>query len=233
MAGVPSSDPWQLARLAMVAAQLRQRGIRDERVLSVMERVPRHLFVPAEKLEQAYEDQPIVIEAEQTISQPYIVAAMLEAVHLRPQDIVLEVGTGSGYQTALLAELATRVYSIERYAFLANLAEQRLRNLGYNDIEVVVGDGTLGLPQHAPYDVIVVAAAAPRVPPALVQQLREVDSPGDGGRRAAAPAGRRDPDGLRAGRRRRVAGRLGGGPPERAARRDRDPADELRLARRR
>jgi len=182
MAGVPSSDPWQLARLAMVAAQLRQRGIRDERVLSVMERVPRHLFVPAEKLEQAYEDQPIVIEAEQTISQPYIVAAMLEAVHLRPQDIVLEVGTGSGYQTALLAELAARVYSIERYAFLANLAEQRLRNLGYNDIEVVVGDGTLGLPQHAPYDVIVVAAAAPRVPPALVQQLREVDSPGDGGR---------------------------------------------------
>ena len=87
MAGVPSSDPWQLARLAMVVAQLRQRGIRDERVLSVMERVPRHLFVPAEKLEQAYEDQPIVIEAEQTISQPYIVAAMLEAVHLRPQDI--------------------------------------------------------------------------------------------------------------------------------------------------
>jgi protein-L-isoaspartate(D-aspartate) O-methyltransferase len=182
MAGVPSSDLWQLARLAMVATQLRQRGIRDERVLSAMERVPRHLFVPAEKLEHAYEDQPIVIEAEQTISQPYIVAAMLEAVHLRPQDIVLEVGTGSGYQTALLAELAAHVYSIERYAFLANLAEQRLKNLRYNNTEVVVGDGTLGLPQHAPYDVIVVAAAAPRVPPALVQQLREADSPGDGGR---------------------------------------------------
>lgn len=182
MAGISGADLWQLSRLAMVATQLRNRGIRDERVLAAMERVPRHVFVPADKLQHAYEDQPIVIEAEQTISQPYIVAAMLEAVYLRPEDVVLEVGTGSGYQTALLAELAAHVYSIERHALLANLAEQRLRNLGYANAEVVVGDGTLGLPQHSPYDVIVVAAAAPRVPPALLQQLREGDGHPDGGR---------------------------------------------------
>jgi protein-L-isoaspartate(D-aspartate) O-methyltransferase len=182
MAGFPDADPWQLSRLAMVATQLRNRGIRDERVLAAMERVPRHAFVPANMLQHAYEDQPVVIEEEQTISQPYIVAAMLEAVHLRPEDVVLEVGTGSGYQTALLAELAARVYSVERYAVLADLAEQRLRKLGYSNIEVAVGDGTLGLSQHAPYDVIVVAAAAPRVPAALLQQLREGDGHADGGR---------------------------------------------------
>jgi protein-L-isoaspartate(D-aspartate) O-methyltransferase len=173
MAGPINADPWQLQRLTMVATQLRHRGIRDERVLAAMERVPRHLFVPADKLRQAYEDQPVPIEAEQTISQPYIVAAMLEAVHLSPEDLVLEIGTGSGYQTALLAELVARVYSVERYALLANLAEQRLRNLGYGNIEIAVGDGTLGLPQHAPYDVIVVAAAAPHVPQPLPQQLKE------------------------------------------------------------
>ncbi len=173
MAGETNADPWQLPRLTMVATQLRNRGIRDERVLHAMERVPRHLFVPADKLRQAYDDQPVPIEAEQTISQPYIVAAMLEAVHLNPEDIVLEIGTGSGYQTALLAELVARVYSVERYALLANSAEQRLRNLGYSNVEIAVADGTLGLPQHAPYDVIVVAAAAPHVPQPLLQQLKE------------------------------------------------------------
>ena len=173
MAGETNADPWQLPRLTMVATQLRNRGIRDERVLAAMERVPRHLFVPADKLRQAYDDQPVPIEAEQTISQPYIVAAMLEAVHLSPEDIVLEVGTGSGYQTALLAELVARVYSVERYALLANSAEQRLRDLGYSNVEIAVGDGTLGLPQHAPYDVIIVAAAAPHVPQPLLQQLKE------------------------------------------------------------
>jgi protein-L-isoaspartate(D-aspartate) O-methyltransferase len=182
MASVPGADPWQLSRQAMVATQLRNRGIRDERVLAAMARVPRHAFVPLDKLRLAYEDQPIVIEEEQTISQPYIVAAMLEAVHVRPEDAVLEVGTGSGYQTALLAELAGRVYSIERYAILADLARERLRKLGYTNVEVAVGDGTLGLPEHAPYDVIVVAAAAPRVPPALLEQLREGDGHADGGR---------------------------------------------------
>ncbi len=173
MAGETNADPWQLPRLTMVATQLRNRGIRDERVLHAMERVPRHLFVPADKLRQAYDDQPVPIEAEQTISQPYIVAAMLEAVHLNPEDIVLEIGTGSGYQTALLAELVARVYSVERYALLANSAEQRLRDLGYSNVEIAVADGTLGLPQHAPYDVIVVAAAAPHVPQPLLQQLKE------------------------------------------------------------
>jgi len=173
MAGETNADPWQLPRLTMVATQLRNRGIRDERVLHAMERVPRHLFVPADKLRQAYDDQPVPIEAEQTISQPYIVAAMLEAVHLNPEDIVLEIGTGSGYQTALLAELVARVYSVERYALLANSAEQRLRDLGYSNVEITVADGTLGLPQHAPYDVIVVAAAAPHVPQPLLQQLKE------------------------------------------------------------
>jgi protein-L-isoaspartate(D-aspartate) O-methyltransferase len=182
MASVPGADPWQLSRLAMVATQLRHRGIRDERVLAAMERVPRHAFVPADKLQHAYEDQPIVIEEDQTISQPYIVAAMLEAVHVRPEEVALEVGTGSGYQTALLAELAARVYSIERYAVLADLARERLCRLGYGNIEIAVGDGTLGLPQYAPYDVIVVAAAAPRVPPALLEQLREGDGHTDGGR---------------------------------------------------
>jgi protein-L-isoaspartate(D-aspartate) O-methyltransferase len=182
MASVPGADPWQLSRLAMVATQLRHRGIRDERVLAAMERVPRHVFVPKDKLQHAYEDQPVVIEEEQTISQPYIVAAMLEAVHVRPEDSVLEVGTGSGYQAALLAELAARVYSIERYPALADLARERVRKLGYRNIEIAVGDGTLGLPQHAPYDVIIVAAAAPRVPPAMVQQLQEGDGHADGGR---------------------------------------------------
>src|SRR5579859_293732 len=176
MAGPPSGDPWQLPRLAMVATQLRHRGIRDERVLAAMERVPRHFFVPADKQLHAYEDQPIAIEAEQTISQPYIVAAMLEAVRVGPEEIVLEIGTGSGYQTALLAELAARVYSMERYALLAKLAEERLMNLGYTNVVTAVGDGTLGLPQYGPYHVIVVSAAAPYVPQPLVQQL------GEGGR---------------------------------------------------
>jgi len=167
------ADPWLLPRQAMVATQLRHRGIRDERVLAAMESVARHLFVPRDKLRQAYDDQPIVIEADQTISQPYIVAAMLEALQLRPEDSVLEVGTGSGYQTALLAELVARVYSVERYAVLAQSASERLRKLGYSNTEVSVGDGTLGLPQHAPYDAIIVSAAAPRVPQPLLDQLAE------------------------------------------------------------
>ena len=157
----------------MVATQLRHRGIRDERVLAAMEHVPRHLFVPVDKLRQAYDDQPIIIEAEQTISQPYIVAAMLEALRLRPEDLVLEIGTGSGYQTALLAELAARVWSVERYPVLAQSAAERLRKLGYSNAEVSVGDGTLGLLQHAPYDAIIVSAAAPRVPQPLQDQLAE------------------------------------------------------------
>ena len=157
----------------MVATQLRQRGIRDERLLAAMERVPRHEFVRTEKQEEAYEDQPVAIESGQTVSQPYIVAAMLEALDLRPTDNVLEIGTGSGYQTALLAELAHTVFTVERHAELSSAAKERLSHLGYANVNFFVADGSLGLPQHAPYDAIVVSAAAPRVPESLVAQLAE------------------------------------------------------------
>jgi protein-L-isoaspartate(D-aspartate) O-methyltransferase len=170
------SDPYREPRLAMVEEQLRGRGIRDERVLEAMARVPRHEFVPAEHRDEAYEDHPIGIGAGQTISQPFVVAAMLEALSLRPEDVVLEVGAGSGYETALLAELARTVHGVERIASLAENARATLERLGYRNVSIVQGDGSQGLPDAAPFDAIVVAAAAPRVPPPLVDQLR------DGGR---------------------------------------------------
>lgn len=170
------SDPFASDRQRMVEYQLRGRGIRDGRVLDAMARVPRHEFVPERFQAQAYEDHPIPIGYGQTISQPYIVALMLEALALEPTDKVLEIGTGSGYQTALLAELAASVYSIERHAGLAQNAERVLAKLGYTNIVVLVGDGSEGLPQHAPFDAIIVSAAAPDLPPTLVDQLR------DGGR---------------------------------------------------
>lgn len=157
----------------MVESQLRARGIRDERVLAAMLRVPRHEFVSEEHREQVYEDHPIPIGEGQTISQPYIVAIMLEALALDPSDTVLEIGTGSGYQTALLAELVRQVYSVERYASLARAAQATLARLGFNNVEVLVGDGSRGLPDRAPFDVIVVSAAAPQIPPPLFEQLRE------------------------------------------------------------
>ena len=170
------SDPFASDRQRMVEYQLRGRGIRDGRVLDAMARVPRHEFVPERFQAQAYEDHPIPIGYGQTISQPYIVALMLEALALEPTDKVLEIGTGSGYQTALLAELAASVYSIERHAGLAQNAERVLAKLGYTNIVVLVGDGSEGLPQHAPFDAIIVSAAAHELPPTLVDQLR------DGGR---------------------------------------------------
>ena len=157
----------------MVERQLRARGVRDERVLAAMARVPRHEFVPEHFQAQAYEDHPIPIGSGQTISQPYIVALMLEALSVQPEDAVFEVGTGSGYQTALLAELARRVYSIERHSSLAHSAESVLRRLGYNNAEVIVGDGSQGLSEHAPFERIIVSAAAPQLPMALFQQLAE------------------------------------------------------------
>ena len=157
----------------MVQSQLRQRGVRDGRVLDAMTRVPRHQFVPERYQAQAYEDHPIPIGFGQTISQPYIVALMLEALSLLPTDTVLEVGTGSGYQTALLAELAARIYSIERHAPLAENAAAVLHSLGYSNATVLVGDGSKGLPEHAPFDAIIVSAAAPQVPLALFHQLAE------------------------------------------------------------
>jgi protein-L-isoaspartate(D-aspartate) O-methyltransferase len=173
MSASAHADPFAPARAAMVQRQLRARGIRDERVLAAMERVPRHLFLPPQRQADAYSDHPVVIGDGQTISQPYMVAAMLEAARIQPADVVLEIGTGSGYQTALLAELAAEVFSVERLATLAAAAQQRLAHLQYANVILVVGDGSLGLPACAPFDAILVAAAAPAVPLALVAQLRD------------------------------------------------------------
>jgi protein-L-isoaspartate(D-aspartate) O-methyltransferase len=166
-------DNFGTERQIMVAAQLRGRGIRDERVLAAMSRVPRHEFIAERYRDQAYEDHPIPIGEGQTVSQPYIVALTLEALSLAPDDTVLEIGTGSGYQTALLADLTQHVSSIERHAGLAHEAQATLARLGYTNVTVSVGDGSEGLPAAAPFDVIAVSAAAPRIPTSLFEQLRE------------------------------------------------------------
>jgi protein-L-isoaspartate(D-aspartate) O-methyltransferase len=171
-------------RARMVEEQLRARGIRDERVLAAMARVPREAFIASEDAANAYGDFPLPIGAGQTISQPYIVAAMVEALELHPEDRVLEVGTGTGYEAAILGELAAKVWTIERHAELAGKARETLQRLGYANVHVVHGDGSLGLPEHAPFNKILVAAAAPRVPEALLSQLA------DGGR-LAVPVGTR------------------------------------------
>ena len=158
-------------RAAMVRDQLQARGIRDPAVLAAFDEVPRELFVPDRLQHQAYDDRALPIEADQTISQPFIVAVMLEAAQLSPRDHVLEVGAGSGYAAALIAQLAHSVVAIERHAELADLARSRLRRLGIPNIRVIHGDGTLGCPDGAPYDVILCAAANPVVPAAWFQQL--------------------------------------------------------------
>lgn len=157
----------------MVEEQLRGRGIRDEGVLSAMAKVPREAFLATEYAVDAYGDFPLPIGAGQTISQPYIVAAMLEKLELRPQDRVLEVGTGTGYEAAILAELSAEVWTIERQPELAEKAQNILAELGYTKVHVVLSDGSRGLPEQAPFDKIVVAAAAPRVPETLVAQLAD------------------------------------------------------------
>jgi protein-L-isoaspartate(D-aspartate) O-methyltransferase len=157
----------------MVESQLRARGISDPRVLDTMLRVPRHQFVPETYRSEAYEDHPLPIGDDQTISQPYVVALMLESLQLTPADKVLEVGTGSGYVTALLAELAGQVFSIERHPTLADSARKILTALGYSNVQVFTGDGTLGLPAAAPFDAIIVSAAAPHLPLTLLSQLRD------------------------------------------------------------
>jgi protein-L-isoaspartate(D-aspartate) O-methyltransferase len=161
------------ARQQMVETQVRARGISDSRVLEAMLRVPRHEFVPETLCDEAYEDHPLPIGNGQTISQPYIVALMLESLHVSPNDTVLEVGTGSGYATALLAQLAGQVLSIERHLALADRARSVLSSLGYCNVQVVTGDGSLGLPDSAPFDAILVSAAARELPSALLSQLRE------------------------------------------------------------
>jgi protein-L-isoaspartate(D-aspartate) O-methyltransferase len=157
----------------MIETQLRRRGIRDERVLEAMLRVPRHEFVPPGLAAAAYEDRPLPIGERETISQPYIVAAMTEAVRVQPGDKALEVGTGSGYQAAILASLGGNVYSIERNPRLAEEARWRLEHLGYRNVQVFSGDGSEGLPAYAPYDIILVTAGAPNLSPALINQLAD------------------------------------------------------------
>jgi len=170
---IANLDPHFPERRQMVQSQLRARGIRDERVLEAMLRIPRQEFVSAEFESQAYADHPIRIGENQTISQPFIVAVSLQALSLRGGESVLEVGTGSGYQTALLAVLAREVYSIERHQTLARSAEAVLVKLGLNNVKIVVGDGTHGLPEFAPYDAILISAAAPSIPRNLLDQLAE------------------------------------------------------------
>lgn len=157
----------------MVRFQLKGRGIRDRLVLDAMGRVPRERFVPIGLEDRAYLDGPLSIGCGQTISQPYMVGIMTESLQLEKKDKVLEIGTGSGYQTAVLAEIADQVYSIERQAELAHRAEDVLQSLGYKNIHVFTGDGTVGLEDKAPFDAIIVTAGAPAVPESLKSQLKE------------------------------------------------------------
>jgi protein-L-isoaspartate(D-aspartate) O-methyltransferase len=182
-AAAPSVDP-VVARERMVERQLRRRGITDERVLAAMARVPRHLFVPDHLRHLAYEDGALPIGQGQTISQPYIVATICSLLQLEGRERVLDVGTGSGYQAAVLAELAPEVVTIERVAELAERAREALAAAGYGSVEVHVGDGSLGVPDRAPFDAVAVAAAAPSTPPALYDQLV------DGGRLVLPRGGR-------------------------------------------
>jgi len=166
-------DPFTAARHKMVREQLAERGIRDERVLEAMATVPRHLFVDPAFESRAYGDHALPSGDGQTISQPYMVARMLELAALGPQHRVLEIGTGTGYQTALLAQLVERVFSVERVATLLRAAQRRIDALGFGNVAMRHGDGSLGWQEFSPYDRVLVAAAAPRVPDALRDQLGE------------------------------------------------------------
>lgn len=176
------STDYEKEREHMVESQLARRGIKDKRVLEAMRQVPRHLFIPEDMRSLAYCDGPLPIGHGQTISQPYIVALMTELLELTGQEKVLEIGTGSGYQAAILSRLARQVYSLERHAALAQQAEKVLAQLGYHNVMVRVGNGTLGWPEHSPYEAIIITAAAPEVPQPLPDQLA------DGGR-LVAPVG--------------------------------------------
>ena len=175
-----------LARLRedMVSLQIERRGIREPEVLKAMRTVPRHRFVPASYCERAYDDRPLGIGKGQTISQPYMVALMTSLLESQARDHVLEIGTGSGYQAAVMGEIVERVDTVERIPELAGATRKLLEELGYTNIHVHAGDGTLGYPQQAPYDGIIVTAAAPRIPSAVKNQLR------DGGRMVCPVGGR-------------------------------------------
>lgn len=168
---MPTMDRYKKIRMKMVDSQIRARGITEPRVLAAMEKIPRHLFVDAGLTEQAYNDSPLPIDERQTISQPYIVALMTEALELKGKEKVLEIGTGSGYQTAILAELAASIFSIERIASLASKARKVLDFLNYYNVAIRVGDGTYGWREESPFDAIIVAAGAPDIPRILVEQL--------------------------------------------------------------
>jgi protein-L-isoaspartate(D-aspartate) O-methyltransferase len=197
-------ENWTRLRKDMVEKQLRRRGIRDERVLAAMELVPRHEFVPEACRASAYADEPLPIGAGQTISQPYMVAAMCEALELDGTERVLEIGTGSGYHAAVLAELAREVFTVEREPYLVEVAWQNLARLGYSEVTVVEGDGSLGYPERAPYQGISVAAGAPDVPHRLLEQLEDQNG------RLVIPVGSLDDQELRLVRKRdgQVASRV-------------------------
>jgi protein-L-isoaspartate(D-aspartate) O-methyltransferase len=171
MKGRCVTDRFQKQRMKMVDTQIRARGVADQRVLKALEKIPRHLFVDEGLINQSYNDSPLPIDRQQTISQPYIVALMSEALALTGKEKVLEIGTGSGYQTAILAELAERVFSIERIAALAMRARKTLDALNYYNVAIRVGDGTYGWREESPFAAILVTAGAPRIPRKLIEQL--------------------------------------------------------------
>ncbi len=177
-----ADDPMAARRDRMVTVHIENRGIRNAAVLAAMRRTPRHLFVPEKIRQRAYEDNPLPIGHNATISQPYIVALMTELLQAGPRHKVLEIGTGSGYQTAILAQLAAHLYSIELEPELARTASATLQSLGYANVTVRQGDGYLGWPEHAPFDRILLTAAPPQIPPRLVEQLAR-------GGRLVAPVG--------------------------------------------
>jgi len=166
-----TEDQFAAARQRMVEEQIMARGIADPRVLAAMRQIPRHLFIPQHLWDQAYNDYPLPIGEDQTISQPYIVALMTEILEVKERDRILEIGTGSGYQAAILAELAAAVFSIDRVGGLASQAKALLDSLGYTNVRIRVGDGTLGWPEEMPFDGIIVTAGAPKIPRPLLEQL--------------------------------------------------------------
>jgi protein-L-isoaspartate(D-aspartate) O-methyltransferase len=178
-------DRYKKQRMRMMETQLKTRDITDTRVLHAMETIPRHLFVDEGLIEQAYNDNPLPIDANQTISQPYIVALMTQALELKPTERVLEIGTGSGYQTAILASLAFRIFSVERIAALAARARKILDQLNYYNVAIRIGDGSYGWKEEAPFDAIITTAAVPEIPAYLVKQLTV-------GGRLIAPVGNRN-----------------------------------------
>jgi protein-L-isoaspartate(D-aspartate) O-methyltransferase len=173
MVAIPEQDPFEALRRRMVDEQLAGQGIRDARVLEAFRRVPRHLFVPESEAAQAYENHPVPIGQGQTISQPYMVAVMTQALLLQGGEKVLEIGSGSGYQTAMLKAMGADVYTVERLPELSERARRNVENAGYFDVHYRTGDGTRGWPEEAPFDRVVVTAGAPSLPVSLVEQLRD------------------------------------------------------------